>query len=114
MTVLVKMAGNPMRLARPMREAIHRAGPEIAVLKAAGIYGLLAYSVGGATPANLLRMILAGRRGGPRPATPRSRGRPDGVRRSRHLQARSELSAQPGLVYATRCLGYHEDGQSER
>jgi predicted permease len=103
MTLLVKTAGDPMRLAAPIREAIHRADPEIAVLKAApvaqyvadslarrrfalillaafgglaalltaaGIYGLLAYSVSGrarefgiraalgATPANLLRMIL--------------------------------------------------------
>jgi putative ABC transport system permease protein len=103
MTLLVKTAGDPMRLAAPMREAIHRADPEIAVLKtatvdqlvadslaqrrfaltllvafgglaaaltAAGIYGLLAYSVSGrvrefgiraavgATPAHLLRMIL--------------------------------------------------------
>jgi predicted permease len=103
MTLLVKTAGDPMRLAVPIRDAIHRADPEIAVLKvapvaqyvadslarrrfaltlfaafgglaalltAAGIYGLLAYSVSGrarefgiraalgATPANLLRMIL--------------------------------------------------------
>ena len=103
MTVLVKTAGDPMRLAAPIRDAIHRADPEIAILKvapvaqyvadslarrrfaltllaafgglaalltAAGIYGLLAYSVSGrvrefgiraalgATPANLLRMIL--------------------------------------------------------
>src|ERR1700691_209117 len=103
MTLLVKTAGDPMRLAGPIREAIHRADPEIAVLKAAtvdqfvadslaarrfaltllatfgglavlltaaGIYGLLAYSVSGrvrefgiraalgATLANLLRMIL--------------------------------------------------------
>jgi predicted permease len=102
-TLLVKTAGDPMRLAAPIRDAIHRADPEIAVLKvapvaqyvadslarrrfaltllaafgglaalltAAGIYGLLAYSVSGrvrefgiraalgATPANLLRMIL--------------------------------------------------------
>jgi len=104
MTLLTKTAGDPMRLAAPIRDAIHRADPEIAVLKAApvaqyvadslarrrfalsllsafgglaalltaaGIYGLLAYSVSGrarefgiraalgATPANLLRMILA-------------------------------------------------------
>ena len=103
MTLLVKTAGDPMRLAAPLRDAIHRADPEIAVLKvapvaqyvadslarrrfaltllaafgglaalltAAGIYGLLAYSVSGrtrefgiraalgATPANLQRMIL--------------------------------------------------------
>ena len=103
MTLLVKTAGDPMRLAAPIRDAIHRADPEIAVRKvapvaqyvadslarrrfaltllavfggltalltAAGIYGLLAYSVSGrarefgiraalgATPANLLRMIL--------------------------------------------------------
>jgi len=103
MTLLMKTAGDPMRLAAPIRDAIHRADPEIAVLKtapvaqyvadslarrrfaltllaafgglaalltAAGIYGLLAYSVSGrarefgiraalgATPANLLRMIL--------------------------------------------------------
>ena len=103
MTLLVKTAGDPARLAAPIRDAIHRADPEIAVLKtapltqyvadslarrrfaltllaafgglaalltAAGIYGLLAYSVSGrarefgiraalgATPANLLRMIL--------------------------------------------------------
>jgi len=103
MTLLVKTAGDPVRLAAPIRDAIHRADPEIAVLKvapvaqyvadslarrrfaltllaafgglaalltAAGIYGLLAYSVSGrarefgiraalgATPANLLRMIL--------------------------------------------------------
>ena len=103
MTLLVKTAGDPLRLAVPIREAIHRADPEVAVLKvapiaqyvadslarrrfaltllaafgglaalltAAGIYGLLAYSVSGrvrefgiraalgATPANLLRMIL--------------------------------------------------------
>ncbi|MGA2742983.1 MAG: ABC transporter permease [Bryobacteraceae bacterium] len=103
MTLLVKTAGDPMRLAAPIREAIHRTDPEIAVLNAApverlvadslaarrfalrllaafgglaalltaaGIYGLLAYSVSGrarefgiraalgATPANLLRMIL--------------------------------------------------------
>jgi predicted permease len=103
MTLLVKTAGDPMRLAAPIRDAIHRADPEIAVLKtapvaqyvadslarrrfaltllatfgglaalltAAGVYGLLAYSVSGrarefgiraalgATPANLLRMIL--------------------------------------------------------
>jgi putative ABC transport system permease protein len=103
MTLLAKTAGDPMRLAAPIRDAIHRADPEIAVLKvapvaqyvadslarrrftltllaafgglaalltAAGIYGLLAYSVSGrtrefgiraalgATPANLLRMIL--------------------------------------------------------
>jgi ABC-type antimicrobial peptide transport system permease subunit len=102
-TLLVKTAGDPMRLAAPIRDAIHRADPEIAVLKvapvaqyvadslarrrfaltllaafgglaalltAAGIYGLLAYSVSGrvrefgiraalgATPANLLRMVL--------------------------------------------------------
>ncbi len=103
MTLLVKTAGDPMLLAGPIRDAIHRADSEIAVLKvapvaqyvadslarrrfaltllaafgglaalltAAGIYGLLAYSVSGrarefgiraalgATPANLLRMIL--------------------------------------------------------
>src|ERR1039457_6188084 len=103
MILLVKTAGDPMRLAAPIRDAIHRADPEVAVLKAApvaqyvadslarrrfaltllaafgglaalltaaGIYGLLAYSVSGrarefgiraalgATPANLLRMIL--------------------------------------------------------
>ncbi len=103
MILLVKAAGDPMRLAAPIRDAIHRADPEIAVLRvapvaqyvadslarrrfaltllaafgglaalltAAGIYGLLAYSVSGrarefgiraalgATPANLLRMIL--------------------------------------------------------
>jgi predicted permease len=103
MILLVKAAGDPMRLAAPIRDAIHRADPEVAVLKvapvaqyvadslarrrfaltllaafgglaalltAAGIYGLLAYSVSGrarelgiraalgATPANLLRMIL--------------------------------------------------------
>jgi predicted permease len=103
MTLLVKTQGDPMRLAAPIRDAIHRADPEIAVLKvapvaqyvadslarrrfaltllaafgglaalltAAGIYGLLAYSVSGrvrefgiraalgATPANLLRMVL--------------------------------------------------------
>jgi predicted permease len=103
MTLLVKTAGDPMRLAAPIRDAIHRADPEIAVSKAApvaqyvadslaqrrfaltllatfgglaalltaaGIYGLLAYSVSGrarefgiraalgATPANLLSMIL--------------------------------------------------------
>ncbi len=103
MTLLVKTAGDPMNLAGPVREAIHRADPEIAVLKiapleryvadslarrrfaltllavfgglaalltAAGIYGLLAYSVSGrvrefgiraavgATPGNLVRMVL--------------------------------------------------------
>jgi len=103
MILLVKAAGDPMRLAAPIRDAIHRADPEVAVLRvapveqyvadslarrrfaltllaafgglaalltAAGIYGLLAYSVSGrarefgiraalgATPANLLRMIL--------------------------------------------------------
>jgi putative ABC transport system permease protein len=103
MILLVKTAGDPMRLAAPIRDAIHRADPEVAVLRvapveqyvadslarrrfaltllaafgglaalltAAGIYGLLAYSVSGrarefgiraalgATPANLLRMIL--------------------------------------------------------
>jgi predicted permease len=103
MILLVKTAGDPMRLAAPIRDAIHRADPEVAVLKAApvaqyvadslarrrfaltllaafgalaalltaaGIYGLLAYSVSGrarefgiraalgATPANLLGMIL--------------------------------------------------------
>ena len=103
MLLLVKAAGDPMRLAAPIRDAIHRADPEVAVLKvapleqyvadslarrrfaltllaafgglaalltAAGIYGLLAYSVSGrarefgiraalgATPENLLRMIL--------------------------------------------------------
>jgi putative ABC transport system permease protein len=103
MTLLVKTAGDPMLLAAPIRDAIHRADPEIAVLKvapveqyvadslarrrfaltllaafaglaalltAAGIYGLLAYSVSGrarefgiraalgATPEKLLRMIL--------------------------------------------------------
>jgi len=103
MTLLVKTAGDPMRLSAPIREAIHRADPEVAVLRvatveqfvadslarrrfaltllaafgglaalltAAGIYGLLAYSVSGrarefgiraalgATPGNLLRMIL--------------------------------------------------------
>jgi len=103
MTLLVKTTGDPMLLAAPIRDAIHLADPEIAVLKAApveqyvadslarrrfaltllaafgglaalltaaGIYGLLAYSVSGrarefgiraalgATPANLLRMVL--------------------------------------------------------
>ena len=103
MTLLVKAAGDPMRLAAPLRDAIHGADPEIAVRKtapvaqyvadslarrrftltllaafgglaalltAAGIYGLLAYSVSGrarefgiraalgASPANLSRMIL--------------------------------------------------------
>jgi ABC-type antimicrobial peptide transport system permease subunit len=103
MTLLVKTAGDPMRLSAAIREAIHRADPEVAVLRvatveqfvadslarrrfaltllaafgglaalltAAGIYGLLAYSVSGrarefgiraalgATPGNLLRMIL--------------------------------------------------------
>jgi predicted permease len=103
MTLLVKTAGDPMRLAAPIRDAIHRADPEIAVLKvapvdqyvaeslarrrfaltllaafgalaalltAAGIYGMLAYSVSGrarefgirsalgATPAKLLRQIF--------------------------------------------------------
>jgi predicted permease len=103
MTLLVKTKDDPMRLAAPIREAIHRADPEIAVLKvapvaqyvadslarrrfaltllaafaglsalltAAGIYGLMAYSVSGrarefgiraalgATPANLRRLIL--------------------------------------------------------
>ncbi len=104
MTLLVKTAGDPLRLAAPIRDAIHRADPEVAVLKvapvaqyvadslarrrfaltllaafgglaalltAAGVYGLLAYSVSararefgiraalGATPANLLRMVLS-------------------------------------------------------
>ena len=108
MTLLVKTAGDPMRLAAPVRDAIHRADPEVAVLKAApveqyvadslarrrfaltllaafaglaalltaaGVYGLLAYSVSGrvrefgiraamgAAPANLLRMILREERG---------------------------------------------------
>jgi predicted lysophospholipase L1 biosynthesis ABC-type transport system permease subunit len=103
MVLLVKTAGDPMRLAAPIRDAIHRADPEVAVLKAApvaqyvgdslarrrfaltllaafgglaalltaaGVYGLLAYSVSGrvrefgiraalgASPANLLGMIL--------------------------------------------------------
>jgi len=103
MVLLVKTGGDPMRLAAPIREAIQRADPEVAVLRtapvaqyvadslarrrfaltllaafgglaalltAAGIYGLLAYSVSGrarefgiraalgATPATLLRMIL--------------------------------------------------------
>ena len=103
MVLLVKTAGDPMRLAALIRDAIHRADPEVAVLKAApvaqyvadslarrrfaltllaafaglaalltaaGVYGLLAYSVSGrvrefgiraamgASPANLLGMIL--------------------------------------------------------
>jgi predicted permease len=103
MALLVKTAGDPMRLAAPIRKAIRGADAEVAVLKtapvaqlvadslaqrrfalvllaafgglaaaltAAGIYGLLAYSVSGrvrefgiraavgATPTNLLRMIL--------------------------------------------------------
>ena len=103
MTLLVKTAGDPMRLAGPIRAAVHRADPDAAVtgiapvaqyvaeslaarrfslmllavfgglallLTAAGIYGLLAYSVSGrarefgiraalgASPGSLLRMIL--------------------------------------------------------
>jgi len=103
MALLVKTADNPGSLVAPIRDAIQRADPEIAVLNAApleqyvaeslarrrfalmllaafgglaavltaaGIYGLLAYSVSGrvrefgiraalgASPASLLRMIL--------------------------------------------------------
>ena len=35
MTLLVKTAGDPMALAAPVRDAIHRADPEVAVLRAA-------------------------------------------------------------------------------
>ena len=102
-TLLIKTAAEPGRLAAPARDAIHQADPEVAVVRAApvdqyvaaslarrrfaltllaafaalaalltaaGIYGLLAYSVSGrvrefgiraavgATPASLRRMIL--------------------------------------------------------
>jgi len=102
-TLLVKASGDPMRLAGPIRAAVHRADTDAAMtriapvaqyvaeslaarrfalillavfgglallLTAAGIYGLLAYSVSGrarefgiraalgASPADLLRMIL--------------------------------------------------------
>ena len=103
MTLLVRTSGEPMQLAAAIREAVHRADPEVAVMKAApvaqyvsdslarrrfalmllaafaglaalltaaGIYGLLSYSVSGrvrefgiraalgATPANLRRLVV--------------------------------------------------------
>ncbi len=103
MTLLIETAGSPMEWAAAVRAVVHRADPEVAVLKAApveqyvadslarrrfaltllaafaglaalltaaGIYGLLAYSVSGrarelgiraalgATPANLLRLVI--------------------------------------------------------
>jgi putative ABC transport system permease protein len=103
MTLLIRTAGEPVQLAAAVRQAVHRADPEVAVMRtapvekyvgdslarrrfaltllaafaglaalltAAGIYGLLAYSVSGrarefgiraalgATPASLLRLVL--------------------------------------------------------
>lgn len=45
MTLLVRSAGDPMRLAAPIREAIHRADPEAAVLKAAPVEQYVADSL---------------------------------------------------------------------
>jgi len=45
MTLLVKTAGDPMQLAAPIRDAIHRADPEIAVVKAAPVAQYVADSL---------------------------------------------------------------------
>ncbi len=60
MTLLVKTAGEPMRWAAPIRDVIHRADPEVAVVKAAPVEQYVADSLARRRFALTLLAVFAG------------------------------------------------------